>query len=98
MNTEHDTNYDTHYDTVIVGGGVGGLVTAIRLAAAGQNVAIFERNEQFGGKLAVRERDGFVFDIGPSLLTLPHVLDEVFRLAGTSLDGEVELVLSLIHI
>jgi phytoene desaturase len=92
MNTEHDTNYDTHYDIVIVGGGVGGLVTAIRLAAAGQNVAIFERNGQFGGKLAVRERDGFVFDIGPSLLTLPHVLDEVFRLAGTSLDSEVELV------
>ena len=48
----------TDYDTIIVGGGVGGLVTAIRLATAGQNVALFERNDQLGGKLAVRERDG----------------------------------------
>jgi len=80
------------YDALIVGGGVGGLVSAIRLAAAGRSVALFERNEQFGGKLAVRERDGFVFDTGPSLLTLPSLLDEVFQLAGTSLAGEVDLV------
>lgn len=82
----------TDYDTIIVGGGVGGLVTAIRLATAGQNVALFERNDQLGGKLAVRERDGFAFDIGPSLLTLPELFDDVFRLAGTSLAAEVDLV------
>ena len=82
----------TDYDTIIVGGGVGGLVTAIRLATAGLNVALFERNDQLGGKLAVRERDGFTFDIGPSLLTLPELFDDVFRLAGTSLAVEVDLV------
>jgi len=82
----------TDYDTIIVGGGVGGLVTAIRLATAGQNVALFERNDQLGGKLAVRERDGFTFDIGPSLLTLPELFDDVFRLAGTSLEEEIDLV------
>ncbi|MFM7964152.1 MAG: FAD-dependent oxidoreductase, partial [Actinomycetota bacterium] len=62
-----------------------GLVSAIRLAAAGRSVAVLERSAQFGGKLAVRERDGFVFDTGPSLLTLPSLLDEVFQLAGTGL-------------
>lgn len=80
------------FDAVVVGGGVGGLVSAIRLAAAGRSVALFERNERLGGKLAVHERDGFVFDIGPSLLTLPSLFDEVFQLAGTSLESEIELV------
>jgi phytoene desaturase len=77
---------------VIVGGGVGGLTAAIRLRAAGHTVTIFERNDVAGGKLATFERDGFTFDIGPSLLTLPHVFDEVLALAGTSLEAELDLV------
>ncbi|MFM8506202.1 MAG: NAD(P)-binding protein, partial [Actinomycetota bacterium] len=75
---QHAMQHQTkRYDAIIVGGGVGGLVSAIRLAAAGRSVAVLERSAQFGGKLAVRERDGFVFDTGPSLLTLPSLLDEV---------------------
>ena len=77
---------------IVVGGGVGGLCTAIRLGAAGHDVTVFERNEQIGGKLAVFERDGFTFDIGPSLLTLPQVFDDVFQLAGTSLADQLNLV------
>lgn len=77
---------------IVVGGGVGGLCTAIRLGAAGHDVTVFERNEQIGGKLAVFERDGFTFDIGPSLLTLPQVFDDVFQLAGTSLAERLNLV------
>ncbi len=77
---------------VIVGTGVGGLCTAIRLRAAGHEVSMYERNDVAGGKLATFERDGFTFDIGPSLLTLPHLFDDVFRVAGTSLDHEVDLV------
>lgn len=82
----------TRYDVVVVGGGVGGLTAAIRLANAGRTVAVFERNQVFGGKLAVYERDGFSFDTGPSLLTLPELFDEVFRLAGSSLEQEVDVV------
>ena len=74
----------------IVGGGVGGLAAAIRLRHAGHPVTIFERNEQVGGKLATYERDGFTFDIGPSLVTLPHLFEEVFGLAGTSLDEQLD--------
>jgi phytoene desaturase len=77
---------------VIVGGGVGGLAAAIRLRASGHGVTILERNDVVGGKLATFERDGFTFDLGPSLLTLPHVFDEVFRTAGTTLDEQLELV------
>ena len=72
--------------------GVGGLAAAIRLRARGHHVTVFERLPEMGGKLAVRERDGFWFDIGPSLVTLPAVYDELFRVAGTSLADEVELV------
>jgi phytoene desaturase len=77
---------------VVVGGGVGGLAASIRLRVAGHPVTLLERNAVVGGKLATFERDGFTFDIGPSLLTLPHVFDEVFRLAGTSLDEQLDLV------
>ncbi|NKB39557.1 MAG: phytoene desaturase [Ilumatobacter sp.] len=77
---------------VVIGSGVGGLTAAIRLQVAGHDVTVVERNHVVGGKLAVFERDGFVFDLGPSLVTLPHVFDKVFRLAGTSLDEQVTMV------
>jgi phytoene desaturase len=58
---------------VVIGAGVGGLTVAARLAAAGHEVVVHERSATAGGKLAVYRRDGFVFDTGPSLLTLPQV-------------------------
>ena len=69
----------------VVGGGVGGLSAA---SGCGRRtrVTVFERNEVVGGKLAAYERDGYIFDIGPSLVTWPAVFDEVFRAVGTSLD------------
>ena len=79
-------------DVIIIGGGVGGLCAAIRLRVAGHTVQLFERNSVLGGKLAVREREGFTFDIGPSLLTLPEQFDDVLQLAGTTLAEQVELV------
>jgi phytoene desaturase len=78
-------------EVVVVGGGVGGLAAAIRLRAAGHGVTIFERRAEVGGKLAVIERDGFRFDAGPSLLTLPSVFDELFQVAGTSLSDVASL-------
>lgn len=77
---------------VIVGAGVGGLCAAIRLAVGGHEVTVLERNPMPGGKLATLTEAGYTFDLGPTLLTLPHVLDEVFTLAGTALADEVELV------
>ena len=62
---------------VVIGAGVGGLTAAIRLAAAGHSVVVHEKSETIGGKLAVYERDGFRFDTGPSLLTLPEVFTDL---------------------
>ncbi len=70
--------------TIVVGGGVGGLAVAIRLAAAGHDVLLVERNDVVGGKLATYTRDGYTFDIGPSLVTLPHLFHELFELAGST--------------
>ncbi len=72
-------------DVAVVGGGVGGMAAALRLAVAGHDVVLFERNTVVGGKLATRRVDGFTFDTGPSLLTLPEVFDDLLALAGTSL-------------
>ena len=78
-------------DVVVVGGGVGGMAAAIRLGAAGHHVTLLERNPELGGKLASRTIDGFTFDTGPSLLTLPHVFDELLGHAGTTLAAAVDL-------
>jgi phytoene desaturase len=79
-------------DAVVVGAGVGGLAVAIRLAAAGRRVVVLERNAVVGGKLATVAHGGATFDVGPSLLTLPHLFDELFRVGGTTLAAEAELV------
>jgi phytoene desaturase len=70
---------------VVVGGGVGGLAAAIRLAAAGHDVQLLERSAEVGGKLGRHRAGGFTWETGPSLLTLPAVFDELLGLAGTSL-------------
>ena len=64
----------------IIGSGVGGLSSAIRLVKKGYSVSIFERNSTYGGKLGSLKLGRFSFDTGPSLLTMPHLIDELFTL------------------
>jgi len=78
---------------VVIGAGVGGLAAAIRLAQAGHDVVVHERASVAGGKLGVYERDGYRFDTGPSLLTLPQVFDDLgLSLTPTPLDPVVRHV------
>ena len=69
----------------VVGGGVGGLAAAMRLAAAGHPVRLLERSERVGGKLGSHAAAGFRWETGPSLLTLPAVFEDLLGLAGTTL-------------
>ncbi len=76
----------------MIGAGVGGLAVAARLCAQGHTVTVVESSERTGGKLASYARDGFVFDTGPSLLTLPAVYRDLFLKTGDSLESCVDLV------
>jgi phytoene desaturase len=69
-------------NVVVVGGGLGGLAAAIRLAARGRRVTLLEKNERVGGKLNLVREAGYTFDTGPSLLTMPWVIEELFADAG----------------
>ncbi|NDC77712.1 MAG: phytoene desaturase, partial [Chitinophagia bacterium] len=71
---------------IVIGSGVGGLATAIRLAVKGYAVTVLEKNARAGGKLGLIERDGYRFDTGPSLFTQPANIEELFRLAGVPLE------------
>lgn len=78
-------------EVIVVGAGVGGLAAAIRLAVAGCHVEIYERNARVGGKLNLVEVDGWRFDSGPSLLTMPDVARDLFAIAGASMDEMIDL-------
>ncbi len=68
----------------IIGSGIGGLAAAIRLRAKGHNVEVFEANKSYGGKLGELNINGFRFDTGPSLFTLPELVDELTTFSKTA--------------
>ena len=70
--------------SVVIGSGIGGLATALRLTARGYKVSVFEKSPLTGGKISEFRQDGFRFDRGPSLLTLPGLVDELFALFNES--------------
>ena len=75
----------------VIGAGLGGLSAAISLRAAGYQVEVFEKNEKIGGKLNLFEKDGFTFDLGPSIFTLPQFFRDLFERAGKRMEDYVQL-------
>ncbi len=76
----------------VVGAGFGGLAAAIRLQAAGLDTTLFEARDKPGGRAYVYEQDGFRFDAGPTVITAPSCLEELFALAGKRLADGVDLI------
>jgi phytoene desaturase len=76
---------------VVVGAGLGGLACAIRLAAAGREVTLLERADQPGGRAGRLEVDGYEFDTGPTVLTLPELVGDVLATVGEELDSWLRL-------
>ena len=66
----------------IIGAGIAGIASSIRLAVAGHDVTIYEANSYAGGKLSQFSQDGYRFDAGPSLFTMPEYIEALFTLAG----------------
>ena len=77
---------------VVVGGGLGGIAAALRLSVQGYAVTLCERGPQLGGKMNQWRVDGYSFDTGPSLITMPHVFRELFETTGERLDDHLELI------
>ena len=75
----------------IVGAGLGGMSAAISLRSAGYEVEVFEKNERVGGKLNVQEAEGFTFDLGPSIFTLPQHFESLFARAGKKMEDYVQI-------
>ncbi|KRO62532.1 MAG: hypothetical protein ABR82_08960 [Verrucomicrobia subdivision 6 bacterium BACL9 MAG-120507-bin52] len=76
---------------IVVGGGIGGLATALRLRKAGARVTLLEKNPSVGGKVAERRANGFRWDLGPSLLTMPPILDRLFTELGERREDHLTL-------
>lgn len=76
----------------VIGSGFGGLAAAIRLQAAGIETTLFEASDRPGGRAASFEEKGFVFDAGPTVITAPQSLEELYALAGKRMADSVELL------
>ena len=76
----------------VVGGGLGGLAAACVAAARGHKVTLYDKNSWIGGKAAVLHEAGFRFDMGPTILTVPRVLERIFAEAGRNLSDYLDLV------
>lgn len=76
----------------VVGSGFGGLAVAIRLQVAGLQTTLFEARDRPGGRAYVYEDGGFTFDAGPTVITAPHCLEELFEMAGKNIADYVELL------
>ena len=77
---------------VIIGSGFGGLAAAIRLQAQGLQVTILEKNAKVGGHAYQLVRNGYTFDMGPSIITAPDLIQRIFRCAGVRLEDYLDLV------
>ena len=69
-------------DIIVIGGGFGGLAAANRLVSQGHNVTLFDKRDKLGGRGYQYEINGFKFDGGPTVMTVPYMFDEIFELAG----------------
>jgi diapolycopene oxygenase len=76
---------------IVIGSGLGGLSAAISLAQEGYAVTIHEKNAKIGGKLNVLKESGYTFDLGPSILTLPHIFERLFERSGRNMSDFIPI-------
>jgi len=89
VSPHHATDRRPH--AIVIGSGFGGLAAAVRLGARGYRVTVLERLDAPGGRAYVFRQDGFTFDGGPTIVTAPFLLEELWQLCGKNLPDDVEL-------
>lgn len=80
------------FDVVVIGAGLGGLTSGALLAHQGRKVLVLEQSERVGGCCSTFEKDGYHFDVGASIVEIIQPIERVFRLLGTTLQKEVDLI------
>ena len=90
--TQNKVTQKRDQKVIVIGSGLGGLSAACVAAARGYSVTVVEKNDWIGGKAAVLEKDGFRFDMGPTILTVPSVLKRIFSEAGKQMEDYLELL------
>ncbi|NBQ74266.1 MAG: phytoene desaturase, partial [Acetobacteraceae bacterium] len=86
-----ESTTDPRPHAIVIGSGFGGLAAAVRLGARGWRVTILEKLDAPGGRAYVFRQDGFTFDAGPTIITAPYLLDELWALAGRDLAQDIDL-------
>src|SRR4051812_5746278 len=86
-----DMQSDGRPHAVVIGSGFGGLAAAVRLGARGYRVTVLEKLDAAGGRAYVFRQDGFTFDAGPTIITAPYLLEELWEVAGRRLSDDVDL-------
>ncbi|MBW8619681.1 MAG: NAD(P)-binding protein, partial [Hyphomicrobiales bacterium] len=77
---------DAQPHAIVIGSGFGGLAAAIRLLAKNYRVTVLEQLDKVGGRAYVYEQDGFVFDAGPTIITAPYLLEELWQISGQRME------------
>ena len=77
---------------VVVGAGLAGLSTALRLAGAGRKVTVIERESVPGGRNGLLNKEGYAFDTGPTVLTMPDLIADALNCVGEKLEDWLELI------
>ncbi len=86
-----DMMADSRPHAVVIGSGFGGLAAAIRLGARGYRVTVLEKLDAPGGRAYTFRQDGFTFDAGPTIITAPYLLEELWALCGRKLSDDIDL-------
>jgi phytoene desaturase len=82
---------DDRPHAVVIGSGFGGLAAAVRLGARGYRVTVLERLDAPGGRAYVHRQDGFTFDAGPTIITVPHLFEDLWGLCGRRMSDDIDL-------
>ncbi len=78
-------------NSIVIGSGFGGMAAALRLKAKGHNVTLIEKHEDLGGRARVFKKNGFKFDGGPTVITAPYLIDELFQLFNKNSKDYLEI-------
>lgn len=88
----HVKTLSKNRNVAVIGAGLGGLSAAISLAQEGYQVDVYEKNDKVGGKLNMMREKGYTFDLGPSILTLPHIFETLFIRSGRKMKDYFTIV------